>query len=138
MYLVISVLPSSITSGASPPASPASNFWRWLPHDWYWTSTATPGCCALKLLLASATASGEPLCASVWSQTTILSAWALDVPPLAVVAATATMAAKTATTRNRAFMSPPGAWGSHLASPIGLDHQPRPRDWHRPLRVSRG
>src|SRR6266480_2942786 len=138
MYFVISELPSSITSGASPPASPASNFWRWLPHDWYWTSTSTPGCCALKVLLAVATASGQPLCASTMSQTTILSACPFDVPPLAVVAATASVAARTAATRNRAFMSPPGAWGATLASPIGLDHQPRPRDWHRPILVSRG
>jgi hypothetical protein len=39
MYFVISVLPISITSGVLPPASVASNFWRWLPQVWYWTLT---------------------------------------------------------------------------------------------------
>ena len=34
MYFVISVLPISITSGAFPPASIASNLWRWFPHVW--------------------------------------------------------------------------------------------------------
>src|SRR6266480_776764 len=126
MYFVISELPSSITSGASPPASPASSFWRWLPHDWYWTSTSTPGCCALKFRLARATASGQPLCASFWSQTTILSACPLEVPPLAVDAATASMAARTAATRYRTLMSPPGASRSPPGSSIGLDHYSPP------------
>jgi hypothetical protein len=35
LYFVISVLPISITSGALPPASVASNFARWVPHVWY-------------------------------------------------------------------------------------------------------
>jgi hypothetical protein len=43
MYFVISVLPISSTSGALPPASDASSFWRWFPQVWYWTLTATPG-----------------------------------------------------------------------------------------------
>src|SRR5919206_5012763 len=30
-------------------------------------------------------------------------------------------------------MSPPGAAGSQPGLRIGLDHQPRARDWHRPL-----
>ena len=99
MYFVISVLPSSITSGASPPASPASNFVRCVPQLWYWTSTSTSGCCALKFLLARATASGQPFCASFWSQTTIFVAWLRDVPPLAVEAATASMATSSAAAR---------------------------------------
>src|SRR3954454_10026400 len=101
-------------------------------------STSTSGCWALKFLLARATASGQPFCASFCSQTTSLPAWAFEVPPLAVVAAMASMAARTAATRNRTFMSPPGAWGATLASPIGLDHQPRAGDWHRPISVSIG
>jgi hypothetical protein len=64
MYFVISLFPSSITSGASPPASAASNFWRWFPQVWYWTATSTSGCCALKIRFAVATASGQPLSAS--------------------------------------------------------------------------
>jgi hypothetical protein len=43
MYFVISVLPISMTSGALPPASVASNFWRWSVQFWYWTSTVQPG-----------------------------------------------------------------------------------------------
>ena len=42
MYFTISVLPISITSGVLPPASVASNFWRWSPQFWYWTSTVQP------------------------------------------------------------------------------------------------
>src|SRR5919204_258225 len=128
MYFVISVLPSSITSGASPPASAASNFWRWLPQLWYWTSTSTSGCCALKFRLASATASGQPLCASFWSQTTIFVALAAVVPPLAVEAAAARATARTAAAMNRIFIS---------ASRSGLNHLPRRGDWHRPPAVSR-
>src|SRR6266511_4622284 len=133
MYFVISVLPSSMTSGASPPASAASNFVRCVPQLWYWTSTSTPGCWALKLRVARATASGQPFCASFWSQTTILSAWAFEVPPLAVDAATVSMAARTAATRNRTFMSPSRSFGGPSGPTIGLDHQPRAGDWHRPL-----
>jgi hypothetical protein len=36
MYLVISVLPISMTSGELPPARVASNFWRWSFQFWYW------------------------------------------------------------------------------------------------------
>jgi hypothetical protein len=46
----------------------------------------------LNVRLARATASGQPFCASFWSQTTIFVAWRDDVPPLAVEAATASMA----------------------------------------------
>src|SRR4026207_1915485 len=46
MDFVISVLPISITSGALPPASVASNFARWVPPVWYCTSTSQPGLCA--------------------------------------------------------------------------------------------
>ena len=43
MYFVISVFPISMTSGALPPASVASNFCRCVVHCWYWTFTSTPG-----------------------------------------------------------------------------------------------
>ena len=43
MYFTISVLPISMTSGVLPPASVASNFWRWSPQFWYCTSTVQPG-----------------------------------------------------------------------------------------------
>ena len=43
MYFVISVLPISMTSGALPPASVASNWVRWFVQSWNWTSTPTPG-----------------------------------------------------------------------------------------------
>jgi hypothetical protein len=60
LYFVISVFPISITSGALPPASVASNFARWVPQVWYWTSTSQPGFCALNCAFAAATTSGQP------------------------------------------------------------------------------
>ena len=72
MYFVISVLPISITSGALPPASVASNLPRCVPHVWYWTFTSTPGCCFWNAAFAAATTSGQPDCASTWSQTVML------------------------------------------------------------------
>ena len=60
MYFDVSEFPISITSGASPPASPASNLVRWVPHVWYWTSTSMPGCLAWKSFVAEATISGHP------------------------------------------------------------------------------
>ena len=50
MYFVISVLPSSITSGALLPARAASNFVRWSFQVWYSTLTSVPGWLASKLL----------------------------------------------------------------------------------------
>src|ERR671934_2668570 len=84
MYFVISVLPISMTSGASPPASAASNFVRWLPHVWYCTSTLTPGCFASNAWFAVATAFGQPFWASTWSQTVSVVAFAVLTLPLAV------------------------------------------------------
>ena len=49
MYFVISVLPISMTSGALPPASVASNFCRWVPQVWNWTLTVDAGMLALEL-----------------------------------------------------------------------------------------
>jgi hypothetical protein len=49
--------------------------------------------------LARATASGQPFCASFWSQTTSFVAWRDDVLPLAVEAATASMAMSNPTAR---------------------------------------
>ncbi len=60
MYFVISVFPISMTSGALFPASVASNFARWVPHVWYWTSTFQPGFCDSNCELAAATTSGHP------------------------------------------------------------------------------
>ena len=96
MYFVISVLPISITSGAPPPASVASNFFRWSPHVWYWTSTVTPGCCFSNCAVAASTIGCHfSDCASVCSQTVMLSA---AVPPEAVEA----IAARAAPTRTTA------------------------------------
>ena len=81
MYFVISVLPISITSGALPPASVASNFCRWVFHCWYSTLTLTPGCCASNALFAAATTVGQPDCASTCSQTVMLSAVVFFVAP---------------------------------------------------------
>jgi hypothetical protein len=64
MYFVVSELPSSITSGVSPPAIVASNFVRWSPHVWYWTLTSTSGCFALNARVALVTTFSQPLCAS--------------------------------------------------------------------------
>ncbi len=75
MYFVISVLPISITSGELPPASVASNFCRWSPQLWYWTSTVQPGWSFWNCAVAAATTSAQPDCASVWSQTVSLFAW---------------------------------------------------------------
>jgi hypothetical protein len=61
MYFVISVFPISITSGVFPAASVASNFPRWSPQVWYWTSTVHPGWDAWNCWLAAATTSGQPL-----------------------------------------------------------------------------
>src|SRR3984893_8268735 len=72
MYFVISVLPISITSGELPPASVASNFWRWSPQFWYCTSTVQPGWSCWNCAVAAATTSGQPDCASVCSQTVSL------------------------------------------------------------------
>src|SRR4051812_9437656 len=90
MYFVISVLPISITSGVLPPASVASNFCRCVSQVWYWTSTFTPGWSAWNCLFAAATTSGQPDCASTWSQTVMPSAF---VEPVAVATTTAAAAA---------------------------------------------
>ena len=103
MYFVISVLPISITSGVFPPASVASNLPRCVPHVWYWTLTPTPGCCFWNAAVAAETTSGQPDCASTWSQT-VMSACAFLVLPVALVAATAQTAARTAAPMMRAFI----------------------------------
>src|SRR5438477_5714671 len=72
MYFVISVFPISMTSGTLPPASVASNLPRWSGHVWYCTSTLTPECAFWNAAFVDATSSGQPLCASTWSQTVIL------------------------------------------------------------------
>src|SRR5438045_6465136 len=100
MYLVISVFPISITSGPPPPASVASNFWRWSPQFWYWTFTFAPGWSDWNFWFVDATRSAQPDCASVWIQTVMFVAVVRFVAP-EVVAATA--AASTAT-RTRAAM----------------------------------
>src|SRR5262245_62692813 len=85
-----------MTSGALPPASVASNFARWVPHVWYWTSTFQPGFWALNWALAAATTSGQPDCASTWSQTVrVFAALPPDAPetPTATTDRAATSAA---------------------------------------------
>ena len=72
MYFVISVFPISMTSGTLPPASVASNLPRWSGHVWYCTSTVVPGCAFWNAAFVDATRSGQPVCASTWSQTVIL------------------------------------------------------------------
>jgi hypothetical protein len=72
MYFVISVLPISMTSGVVFAASVASNFCRWSPQFWYWTSTDQPGWSFWNCEFAAATTSGQPDCASTWSQTVSL------------------------------------------------------------------
>src|SRR5262245_23860002 len=93
MYLVISVLPISITSGTLPPASVASNFCRWVPQLWYWRFTCTPGCFAWNAAVAAAVIGFQlSAVASACSQTVMLCALAFDVAPNAVEAATASAA----------------------------------------------
>src|SRR6266550_316977 len=105
MYFVISVLPISMTSGVSLPAIVASNFCRWSVHDWYWTLTFQPGLAFSNALLADATMSGQPFCASCWSQT--VSVWAFARCPLAVaVAATTPSAIAVATTARTRYLMP--------------------------------
>ena len=105
MYFVISVFPISITSGALPPASVASNFWRWAPHVWYWMLTLTPGCLAANAALAAAVIGFQlSAVASAWSQTVMLFALALDVAPSAVEAATASAAVSRAAATIRVLM----------------------------------
>src|SRR5436190_11401490 len=103
MYLLISVLPISMTSGALPPASVASNFCRWVPHVWYCTFTDTPGCAFSNRAFAAATMGAQlSACASVCNQTVMLFAEAfcvLERPTAAVDAATASTAAATAMMR---------------------------------------
>ena len=104
MYFVISVLPISMTSGVSLPAIVASNFWRWSPQLWYWTLTVQPGFCCSNCWLAAATTSGQPVCASTWSQTVSVFAWALPLLALAVAATTPSAATSRAAPITRSLM----------------------------------
>ena len=83
MYFVISVFPISMTSGTLPPASVASNLPRWSGHVWYCTSTVVPGCAFWNAAFVDDTRSGQPVCASTWSQTVILLAHSLGVRVIA-------------------------------------------------------
>ena len=69
MYFVISVFPISMTSGALPPASVASNFARWVPHVWYWTSTFHARVLGLELSVRRGHDLRPTGLASIWSQT---------------------------------------------------------------------
>ena len=89
MYFVISVFPISMTSGALPPASVASNFPRCVPQVWYWTSTFQPGFWLSNCALAAATMSGQPDCASTCNQTVSVSALLRPEAPVAPTAMTA-------------------------------------------------
>src|SRR3569833_1417805 len=87
MFVVISVLPFSMTSGVLLPAIVASNFCRWSDQFWYWTSTVQPGFACWNCWFAAVTTTGQPDCASTWSQTVNLLA-ATRCPPACAVAAT--------------------------------------------------
>src|SRR5690349_10538527 len=129
MYFVISVLPISMTSGVSLPAMVASNFCRWSVHCWYWTFTDQPGFAASNLLFAAATRSGQPFCASTWSQT--VGVWAFAFWPLAVaLAATTPSTAAAAITAITRYLMPnlPRAVDARAVRPEGL----WPRDAGRP------
>src|SRR5204862_146492 len=119
MYFVISVLPISITSGPPPPASVASNFWRWSPQVWYCTFTVVPGWSDWNFLLTDATRSAQPDCASICSHMVMLEAFAFFVAP-DVVAATA---AATRATSKRAAILRLFIWKPPVRS-VGTDHFP--------------
>src|SRR5688572_8380013 len=92
MYFVISVLPISMTSGALPPASVASNWVRCVVQVLNWTSTPTPGCSRWKSAVAALMIAFQlSLSASVCSQTVML--FVAAAPPDAVAAITARAAA---------------------------------------------
>src|SRR5207248_5023235 len=107
------VLPISITSGALPPARVASNFWRWSVQFWYWTLTVAPGWSDWNCLVAAATTSGQPDCASTCSQTVMLLAVAFCVAPdVAAVTAAARTATRQRATMLRLFIwNPPESGG---------------------------
>ena len=108
MYLVISVFPISITSGALPPASVASNFCRWVGQLWYCTLTLTPGCALWNCEVADATTSGHPDCASTCSQTVMLLALvAPETPPAAIANTSAARATKPTAMNFRLFIDEP-------------------------------
>src|ERR1051325_6963305 len=73
MYVMVSVLPSSTTSGYLSPARAASSFLALSAQVWYWTLTLTLGYFVLNWLLTSFTSSGHVLCASDMSQTVSVS-----------------------------------------------------------------
>jgi hypothetical protein len=76
-----------MTSGALPPASVASNFFRWSVQVWYCTSTVTPGWDFSNWSLAAFTIGAQfSAWASTCSHTVMLSAF---VPPEAVDATAA-------------------------------------------------
>src|ERR671933_1603004 len=119
MYFVISVFPISMTSGTLPPASVASNLPRWSGHVWYCTSTLTPGCAFWNAAFVDATRSGQPDCASTWSQTVILLADARAGESVRAAAVeTATRAATSARlATKRAFIDgPPSGWTAYASS----------------------
>src|SRR5919198_1157149 len=129
MYFVISVLPISMTSGPPPPASVASNFCRWSSQFWYWTFTFTPGWSDWNWLLAAATTSGQPDCASTCSHTVMLEAVARCVAPdVAAVTAAARTTTSESATRLRLFIwMPPGSGGPARRRAVGTDHLPLAR-----------
>src|SRR5262245_34544110 len=104
MYFVISVFPISMTSGAFPPASVASNFARCCVHCWYWTLTFTPGWSFSNRAFVEATRSDQPFWASVWSHTVRVVAALPPDAPVAPTATTASAATSTAAARARTFI----------------------------------
>src|SRR3954452_8765948 len=140
MYFVVSVLPSSTTSGGVLPARAASSLVRWSGQVWYWTLTAVLGCLTLNAVVAAATASGHPCCASVWSQTVIdagsgallllLLVVAPEPPLLHAASATAASAAT-----ETSFVRSTGTSSSRVRSARRVRTLPdgRHHHWCRPL-----
>src|SRR5438105_11604565 len=136
MYFVISVFPISMTSGPPPPASVASNFWRWSPQFWYWTLTVQPGWSLWNCWLAAETTSAQPFLASTWSQTVRVPPWAVAFrSTLAVaVAAASASGAKNAAARIRIFIELSYGRRQERRTPSGLQRG-RPSGVRRRLRL---
>src|SRR4051812_4358048 len=158
MYLAVSVLPSSTTSGALPPARAASSFVRWSGQLWYSTLTVTPGCLAWNAWFVASTMPGQLVWASTCSQTVMPSACfaagrALAPPTKVAATAVVTATADPTAARCRSLMwfSPcPGSRNERRSAcggggrragaapvPNGSDHRPRQQRFHGPRAKSR-
>src|SRR3954470_3762509 len=124
MYLVVSVLPSSTTSGGWVPASAASSLVRWSGQFWYSTLTAVFGCLALNAVVAESTASGHPCWASVCSHTVMDAGSAALLllvppdPPLPQAASASAASAATGTSFIRSTEPPRPGHHPHWCRPL--------------------